>query len=50
MTKYNVIDLLTKLPVGKPLSTRQRARNKADRKDLEYGACRYGVKPVEVAK
>lgn len=49
MIKYAVIDLHTKLPVGKPYITRNRARGVANRKDLEYGAIRYGTKPVEVA-
>lgn len=33
-------------PVGKPYSCRKRARTRADRLDLEYGAYRYSVRPV----
>lgn len=39
---YVVIDQHTGLVVG-TYKTRQRARNVADRKDLEYGAYRYSV-------
>jgi len=50
MIKYNVIDRHTKMVVGKPYRTMHRARSAADRKDLQYGAYRYGVQPVEVTE
>lgn len=44
-TKYEVIDTQTKRVVG-TFKNRNRARNMADRKDNEYGAYRYIVRPV----
>ena len=43
---YQVIDNQTRLPIGKPMASKQRARAKRDRLDLEYGAVRYSVVPV----
>lgn len=44
--KYQVIDHRTQAVVG-TYSTAKRARNVANKKDLEYGAIRYGVRRVE---
>jgi len=42
---YQVIDGQTKQVVG-TFKNRNAARNKADRLDMEYGACRYYVQVV----
>ncbi|MET3371986.1 hypothetical protein ABIC89_001027 [Variovorax boronicumulans] len=42
---YQVIDIQTKQPVGKPMS-KQAARAKRNRLDLAYGAVRYVVREV----
>jgi len=47
--EYQVIDTHTKEPVGKPHKNRLSASRKANKKDLEYGAIRYTVKPVKKA-
>jgi hypothetical protein len=47
-TKYEVFDRRTGEKVAGPYSTRQRASRVADKKDLEYGAVRYGYRPVKV--
>ena len=50
-TSYDVIDNKTKQVVASfshksnPKIARKRARNKADKLDLEYGAVRYHVEP-----
>jgi hypothetical protein len=49
-TTYQIIDSKT----GNVIATytyaqRNRARNRADRLDQQYGACRYVVKPVFTA-
>ena len=43
---YQVIDIQTKQPVGKPMS-KQAARAKRERPDAAYGAVRYVVKAVQ---
>lgn len=50
MFTYQIIDIQTKQPVGKPYPTLRAARRRADKLDLEYGAIRYIVKAVEAAK
>jgi hypothetical protein len=42
--EYKVIDGQTSQIVGKPFASLARARTKAERLDLEYGAYRYYVK------
>jgi hypothetical protein len=44
--KYVIVDRHTKLRVGKPYLNRARARARADRLDLEYGAYRYHVESI----
>ena len=46
-TRYQVIFKQDKSIIG-TYSTRKRARNKADKLDLEYGAYGYSVQAVEV--
>lgn len=43
---YEIVDKKTGLVVGKPYSSRQRARTRADKLDNEYGAYRYYVRSV----
>lgn len=45
--KYEVFDIKTKEKVSGPYANRKRARSAADKKDLEHGAIRYGVRPVK---
>lgn len=45
--KYEVYDRRDGRKVGGPYSTRQRARSVRDKKDLEYGAVRYGIREVQ---
>ena len=45
--KYEVYDRQTQKVVGGPYSTRSRASRAADKKDLEYGAYRYGVREIK---
>lgn len=44
--QYEVYDRQTGYKVGGPYATSKRARGVRDKKDLEYGAIRYGVRPV----
>jgi hypothetical protein len=44
--QYEVYDRKTNIKVGGPYATAKRARGVRDKKDLEYGAVRYGVRPV----
>ena len=44
--QYEVYDRKTGERVSGPYATSKRARNVRDKKDLEYGAVRYGVRPV----
>lgn len=46
--KYKVYDLITKTFIGKDYISKHRARNRADKLDLEYGAYRYIVKIKKV--
>lgn len=46
-TKYEVYDRRTGERVSGPYSTRARASNAANKKDLEYGAIRYGYRAVK---
>lgn len=45
--KYVIYDIKTNEVVGGPYSTRQRAARAADKKDLQYGAIRYGVRLIK---
>jgi hypothetical protein len=45
-TQYEVYDRRTGERVSGPYSTRVRASRVADKKDLEYGAVRFGYRPV----
>jgi hypothetical protein len=45
--RYQVIDNRSNVPVGKPMVSKQRARAKRERLDLEYGAVRYRVQEVQ---
>jgi hypothetical protein len=45
-TKWVIIDNQTKKPVSKILTNRSRARSRADKLDLQYGAVRYRVMPL----
>lgn len=44
--QYEVYDRQTGVAVGKPYSDAKRARTRRDKLDNEYGAYRYGVRPV----
>lgn len=44
--QYEVYDIKTGHKVSGPYSTKKRARTARDKKDLEYGAVRYAVRPV----
>jgi hypothetical protein len=44
---FKIIDIKTQKQVGKPYADRKRARTRANKLDLEYGAIRYVVKQVE---
>lgn len=45
--RYDVIDCQTKLVIKSyPAGKRGLATRFADRKDMEYGACRYSVRPI----
>lgn len=44
-TKYQVIDNVTKAVQG-TYATRKRARSRADKLDLQYGAIRYSVQTI----
>lgn len=50
MTKYAyaVIDRQTGEQVGKPYTSKNRARSRMDKLDNEYGGYRYSVKQIEV--
>lgn len=48
MTKYQVVDIITKDFIGKPFKNRGQAMRRADALDLVYGAIKYSVQPVEV--
>lgn len=43
--RYDVVDCQTRKAIGS-FKNRARARAMADRKDMEYGAVRYVVRPV----
>lgn len=43
--KYEVFDIRSKERVSGPYEDKRRARRAADKKDLQYGAIRYGVRP-----
>lgn len=44
--QYAVYDKHTGAQVGKPYSSRARAAARRDKLDNEYGAYRYGVRPL----
>lgn len=46
LEQYEVYDRKTGEKVSGPYATAKRARGVRDKKDLEYGAVRYGVRPV----
>ena len=46
MPKYAVIDRQTGLQVGKDYTSKNRARSRADKLDLQYGAYRYSVRTI----
>lgn len=48
MTKYAIIDRKTGEQVGKPYTSKSRARGRVDKLDNEYGGYRYSVKEIEV--
>ena len=45
--KFQVVDNKTGRSVGKPYASRQKARNRADKLDNEYGGYKYGVREVK---
>lgn len=49
---YIIVDTLTGRQVGKRYgwASRNRARARADKLDLEYGACRYRAFPADLAR
>lgn len=47
MTKYAVIDRQTGQQVGKPYTSKNRARGRVDKLDNEYGAYRYTIRVIE---
>lgn len=49
MKKNIIIDRHTGAQIGKPYTDKNRARTRANKLDLQYGAYRYTVKTVEVA-
>lgn len=48
MTMYAVVDRQTGEQVGKPYTSKNRARGRVDKLDQEYGAYRYSVRAIEV--
>ena len=46
-TKYEVYDSRTKEKVSGPYANLKRASNAAEKKNQEYGAVRYGYRPVK---
>lgn len=46
MTKYIIIDRHTGETVGKPYTSKNRARGRVDKLDNEYGGYRYSVRAV----
>lgn len=48
-TAYRVVDSRTGDTIGRPYTTRTRARRAADRLDLQYGAVRYFVRETAAA-
>lgn len=44
---YKIIDIKTGAQVGKNYQCRRRARQRANKLDLQYGAIRYVVRPVD---
>ncbi len=46
---HRIYDTVDKVWVGKPSKQLRRLRNRADKKDLEYGAIRYNVQPYSPA-
>lgn len=49
MTMYQVYDRHTGQLMGKAVKTLAAASRKVDKLDLNYGACRYGWRRVQVA-
>lgn len=47
MVKYAIIDRHTGEQVGKPYTSKNRARTRVDKLDNEYGCYRYSVKQIE---
>lgn len=48
MIKYAVVDRHTGDSVGKPYTSKNRARSRVDALDNKYGGYRYTIKPIEV--
>lgn len=46
--QYIVVDTQTRAVVGKPYSDRNRARTRADKLDMTYGAHRYVAMPIDL--
>jgi hypothetical protein len=44
---YLIIDRMTGLQVGKPYTSKSRARKRVDKLDNQYGGYRYTVKTIE---
>ena len=44
---YQIIDMKTGQPVGKPYTNVRRARARRDKLDLQYGAIRYRVEGIQ---
>lgn len=47
---YVIIDSHTRKQIGKPYVNANRARSRADKLDMEYGACRYRAVPSDLLK
>ena len=45
---YVIVDIQTNTTVGEPYTNRNRARARADKLDMEYGAHRYQAIPIEL--
>lgn len=45
---YVIVDIQTNAIVGKPYTDSNRARARADKLDMDYGAHRYQAIPIEL--
>ena len=48
--KYEIYNYRTKQVIGNPYGCRKRARNRAEKLDLAYGAYSYLVREIETQK